>query len=204
MAVRVRRAFLTSACNNTAPARLQLRKMATAPGQSAFTAPLKSKSNSGTAVPRFIYGTAWKKAQTANLVYQALKAGFLAIDTAAQPRHYNEALVGEGIGRAIHEQIVKREDLYVRSPSPLFEYDVNFLDPNQIHPSLRPRPPRHALQCLSAFGRTNTHLDCLLALPLYFSRFRRAIRRLSSPTFTSPYTPRNSTRLESIWVLRPS
>jgi diketogulonate reductase-like aldo/keto reductase len=85
--------------------------------QSAFTAPLKSKTNPDTTVPRFVYGTAWKKDQTANLVYQALKAGFRAIDTAAQPRHYNEALVGEGIARAIQENIIKREVLYVRPPS---------------------------------------------------------------------------------------
>jgi diketogulonate reductase-like aldo/keto reductase len=85
--------------------------------QSAFTAPLKSKTSSNTTVSRFVYGTAWKKDQTVNLVYQALKAGFRGIDTAAQPRHYNEALVGEGIARAIQENIIKREDLYVRPPS---------------------------------------------------------------------------------------
>ncbi len=49
------------------------------------------------------------------LVYQALKAGFQAIDTAAQPRHYNEAQVGEGIRRAITEGVVRREELYVCS-----------------------------------------------------------------------------------------
>jgi diketogulonate reductase-like aldo/keto reductase len=114
MAVRVRRAFLTSLCNNTGSARLQVRKMATQP---AFTAPLKSKTNPDTTVPRFVYGTAWKKDQTANLVYQALKAGFRAIDTAAQPRHYNEAFVGEGIARAIQGNITKRENLYV-CPAP--------------------------------------------------------------------------------------
>jgi diketogulonate reductase-like aldo/keto reductase len=85
--------------------------------QPAFTASLRSKTNPETAIPRFVYGTAWKKDQTANLVYQALKAGFRGIDTAAQPRHYNEALVGEGIARAIQENIIKREDLYVRPPS---------------------------------------------------------------------------------------
>jgi hypothetical protein len=167
MAVGVRRAFLTSLCNNTESARLQVRKMAT---QSAFMAPLKSKTNPDTTVPRFVYGTAWKKDQTANLVYQALKAGFRAIDTAAQPRHYNEALVGEGIARAIQENIIKREDLYVRpAPSPFFENYINSSDPNQIHPSIRPRPQKHALQRLSALGRTSPHLNRLLALSFHFS-----------------------------------
>lgn len=43
------------------------------------------------------YGTAWKKERTADLVSLALKKGFRAIDTACQPRHYNEPGVGQGI-----------------------------------------------------------------------------------------------------------
>lgn len=45
---------------------------------------------------RMIYGTAWKKEKTAELVKQALKSGFRALDTAAQPKHYREDLVGHG------------------------------------------------------------------------------------------------------------
>ena len=79
----------------------------------ALAAPMSPRSSSDVKIPKFIYGTAWKKDRTATLVYQAIKAGFRAIDTAAQPRHYNEKGVGEGIRRAIEEGIVKREDLYV-------------------------------------------------------------------------------------------
>lgn len=64
-------------------------------------------------IPVFLYGTAWKKDQTADLVYTAVNAGFRGIDTAAQPRHYQEHLVGDGIRRAIAEGLVRREDLYV-------------------------------------------------------------------------------------------
>lgn len=64
-------------------------------------------------VPKFLYGTAWKKERTEELVYQALKAGFRGIDTAAQPRHYREDLVGKGIKRAIQDGIVTRKELYV-------------------------------------------------------------------------------------------
>lgn len=64
-------------------------------------------------MPTLIYGTAWKKDRSAELVYTALKAGFRAVDTAAQPKHYREDLVGEGIRKAIAEGIVKREDIYV-------------------------------------------------------------------------------------------
>lgn len=64
-------------------------------------------------MPNFLYGTAWKKERTADLVYEALEAGFKGVDTAAQPRHYNEKLVGDGIRRAIEDGLVKREDIFV-------------------------------------------------------------------------------------------
>jgi diketogulonate reductase-like aldo/keto reductase len=48
-------------------------------------------------LPSFIYGTAWKKEATAALVKTALSAGFTAIDTANQPRHYNEPALGEAV-----------------------------------------------------------------------------------------------------------
>lgn len=65
--------------------------------------------------PAFIYGTAWKKDQTERLVKEAIVAGFRSVDTAAQPRHYQESLVGQGIRNALKEGVVKREDLYVQT-----------------------------------------------------------------------------------------
>lgn len=65
------------------------------------------------ACKNLFYGTAWKKEDTAELVYSAIKAGFRSIATAAQPKHYREDLVGEGVRRAIQENIVSRKDLYV-------------------------------------------------------------------------------------------
>jgi len=44
--------------------------------------------------PTFIYGTAWKEDATERLTRLALDAGFRAIDTANQRRHYFEAGVG--------------------------------------------------------------------------------------------------------------
>lgn len=70
--------------------------------------------SSSTTIPALVYGTAWKKDRTADLVYRALSAGFRAIDTAAQPRHYQEKLVGDGVRKAVREGIVGRRDLYVR------------------------------------------------------------------------------------------
>ncbi len=60
-----------------------------------------------------IYGTAWKNEQTANLVHKAIESGFRAIDVAAQPKHYREDLVGDGVRESIEGGYVKREDLYV-------------------------------------------------------------------------------------------
>lgn len=52
-----------------------------------------------TAMPALLYGTAWKKERTADLVEKALTLGFRGIDTACQPKHYNEAGVGEAVAR---------------------------------------------------------------------------------------------------------
>jgi diketogulonate reductase-like aldo/keto reductase len=47
--------------------------------------------------PTFLYGTAWKEDDTARCVRDAIAAGFRAIDTANQRKHYFEAAVGQGI-----------------------------------------------------------------------------------------------------------
>lgn len=73
-----------------------------------------------TAIPVFLYGTAWKKEQTGYFVYQALASGFKGIDTAAQPKHYREDLAGAGLRRALADDRVKREDLYVCEISDFF------------------------------------------------------------------------------------
>lgn len=107
--------------------------------QSALSTPLKLKNPLATTVPKLVYGTAWKKQRTAELVYQALKAGFRGIDTAAQPRHYQEDLVGDGIRRAIKEGLVTREELYVsytlKCVSSIAAYHA---DTFRSKPSLRP------------------------------------------------------------------
>lgn len=51
--------------------------------------------------------------ETANCVYNAIKIGYRLIDTAQS--YFNETEVGEGIKKAIDEEIVKREELFVTS-----------------------------------------------------------------------------------------
>src|SRR5690348_742196 len=65
-------------------------------------------------LPSFMYGTAWKKEATAQLVQQAVTAGFRAIDTANQLIHYQEALVGEAL-QALAQQGIARESLFLQT-----------------------------------------------------------------------------------------
>jgi diketogulonate reductase-like aldo/keto reductase len=65
--------------------------------------------------PTFLYGTAWKENRTAALTELALRAGFRAIDTANQRRHYYEAGVGEGLAAAYKAGIVTRNDLFLQT-----------------------------------------------------------------------------------------
>jgi diketogulonate reductase-like aldo/keto reductase len=61
-----------------------------------------------------MYGTAWKKEATTQLVRQAVEAGFTAIDTANQLIHYQEALVGEAL-LVLAKQGIKRESLFLQT-----------------------------------------------------------------------------------------
>ena len=68
----------------------------------------------GVKMPRLIYGTAWKKERTADLVVQAIQAGFKGIDTACQPKHYNEPMVGEALNR-LKDLGIQRDDLFLQT-----------------------------------------------------------------------------------------
>ena len=68
----------------------------------------------GVAMPRIIYGTAWKKERTASLVELAVRSGFRGIDTACQPKHYDEAGVGDGLAAALGAGLA-RSDIYLQT-----------------------------------------------------------------------------------------
>jgi diketogulonate reductase-like aldo/keto reductase len=65
--------------------------------------------------PTLIYGTAWKEAQTQRLVVTAIRAGFRALDTANQRRHYFEEGVGKALAECYAAGVVRREDLFLQT-----------------------------------------------------------------------------------------
>jgi len=81
----------------------------------------------GVKMPRIIYGTAWKKERTADLVVQAIRTGFRGIDTACQPKHYNESLVGQALTQ-LEKEGINRDSLFVQTK--FTPYDGQ--DPNQV------------------------------------------------------------------------
>jgi diketogulonate reductase-like aldo/keto reductase len=126
--------------------------MSTAPGQTpdAFAS-----------MPPMIYGTAWKKEATASLVAQALRLGFRGIDTACQPKHYDEAAVGAGIAAVLDAKLT-RAQLYLQTKFT----PIDGQDPARI-----PYDPRAGLaeQVVQSFAASLQHLrtDYLDALVLH-------------------------------------
>jgi len=64
--------------------------------------------------PQLIYGTAWKEGATTDLVKTALSLGFSGIDTANQPMHYQETLVGDAL-QDLFKKGLKRETLFLQT-----------------------------------------------------------------------------------------
>ncbi len=72
------------------------------------------KTYNNVPLPSWMYGTAWKKEATTQLVQQAVAAGFAAIDTANQLIHYQEALVGDAL-QALAKQGITRGSLFLQT-----------------------------------------------------------------------------------------
>ena len=64
--------------------------------------------------PQLLYGTAWKGTRTASLVERALELGFRGVDTACQPKHYDEVGVGRGLA-ACFQRGIRRADIYIQT-----------------------------------------------------------------------------------------
>ena len=116
-------------------------------------------SAAGIRVPGMLYGTAWKKDDTARLVGLAIRMGFRGIDTACQPKHYNEAGVGAGIASCADLGLA-RGDLYVQT---------KFTSVSGHDPARSPYDPNATLgeQVAQSFAVSlrnlqTTYLDCLV------------------------------------------
>ncbi|KAF2807220.1 aldo-keto reductase [Mytilinidion resinicola] len=79
----------------------------------------------------FVYGTAWKNDETACLVSQALDAGFIAFDTAAQPKNYREDMVGQALRAHCGNDTSKRESLFIQTKfTPSWSQDLDSIPYN--------------------------------------------------------------------------
>ncbi len=94
---------------------------------------------SGAVMPAIIYGTAWKEQRTEDLVVAAVLAGFRGIDTACQPKHYQEPLVGTALQRLATRGIERRSLFLQTKFTPLsghdpsrIPYDSNAPLPTQV------------------------------------------------------------------------
>jgi diketogulonate reductase-like aldo/keto reductase len=113
-------------------------------------------SIAGVRIPGIIYGTAWKKTDTRRLVETAIQEGFRGIDTACQPKHYDEAGAGAGMvacGLARRELYVQTKFTSVSGQDPeRIPYDPTASLPEQIAQSFAA-----SLQNLQT-----DYLDCLI------------------------------------------
>ncbi|PKS06969.1 hypothetical protein jhhlp_005565 [Lomentospora prolificans] len=134
-------------------------------GTSPLTRPLTLQGGPQTTIPRLIYGTAWKKSQTKPLVQAALSAGFRAIDTAAQPRHYQEHLVGDGLRAALQSgSLSSRSAVYIQSKyTPTSGQDLDDL-PYDPDAELEDQVKQSVESSLRNFtvNADEAYLDCLV------------------------------------------
>lgn len=124
----------------------------------------------GVRMPRLLYGTAWKKERTADWVTAALRAGFDGIDTACQPKHYDEAGVGAGLAASGRD----RDSVYLQTKfTPLSGQDPARLPYDAAAPL--------ATQVAQSFAVSQRQLRTpridalLLHSPLADARERRAV-----------------------------
>jgi diketogulonate reductase-like aldo/keto reductase len=122
-------------------------------------------SSHGVRSPGIIYGTAWKKMRTQELVRTAIQQGFRGIDTACQPRHYHEAGVGAAVAACLNQALTRRE-LYLQTKfTPLPGHDPQRIPYDPVAP-----PAQQVAQSFATSLRNlqTDYVDCLIlhsALP---------------------------------------
>jgi diketogulonate reductase-like aldo/keto reductase len=113
----------------------------------------------GVRMPGIIYGTAWKKADTERLVTTAIGHGFRGIDTACQPKHYDEAAVGAGVAACLGGSLT-RSHLYLQTKFT----SLTGQDPNTVPYDPGAALPQQVAQSFAASLRNlrTDYLDCLV------------------------------------------
>ncbi|MFI4868258.1 MAG: aldo/keto reductase family protein [Steroidobacterales bacterium] len=116
-------------------------------------------SRHGVRSPRIIYGTAWKKLRTQELVRTAIAQGFRGIDTACQPRHYHEAGVGAAVASCLNQGL-RRADFYLQTKfTPLAGHD-----PKRVPYDPAAPPADQVAQSFASSMRNlqTDYVDCLI------------------------------------------
>lgn len=109
----------------------------------------------------FLYGTAWKKEATKDLVVLAVQSGFRGIDTACQPKHYREDLVGAAL-EELSTLGVRRDDLWLQTKFT----PIGGQDPNNV-PYDRNAPLEQQVQQSIAKSLSNLRTDRVDSLVLH-------------------------------------
>lgn len=121
--------------------------------------PVDRPQHTAAGIPRIIYGTAWKGADTEKLVRLAIEQGFRGIDTACQPKHYNEPGVGAALA-ACCTGALSRKDFYLQTKFTT----VSGQDPGRIPYDARAPLEQQLAQSLDASLQNlqTNYLDCLV------------------------------------------
>ncbi len=116
-------------------------------------------SAAGIRIPKILYGTAWKQSATEQLVATAIGQGFRGIDTACQPKHYEEAGVGAGVAASLGANL-SRADLYLQTKFT----GLSGHDPKRIpYDSQAPIPQQVAQSFeVSLHNLRTDYIDCLV------------------------------------------
>lgn len=90
-------------------------RLASIASQASQTSTVSSTQQRTNTIPHLLYGTAWKKERTQELVELAVRTGFRGIDTACQPKHYFEPGVGLALQNLYKDNVVSREEIFLQT-----------------------------------------------------------------------------------------
>jgi len=132
--------------------------------------PCRQLSN-GVAMPLLLYGTAWKKERTEELVKLAFRNGFRGIDSANQGRHYNEAGTGTAVAASVAKGLSTRGELFLQSKYTYPRGHESGSEPYDVAATVREQVRQSFASSLQKFG--TDYLDSyLLHGPLVKKRLR--------------------------------